>query len=327
MRKIICLGVLFAFIPSVAFAWNRGGHLTTGAIAYQELVATNPEAVARIVEIMKSTPTPLLFEGRLEEESTPEAKAERLFMEMATWPDEIRPPSTYSKSFHHDSWHWANFVYVPEGTPETFIKPDEISADRIYEAFAKNAAIVSDPKVTDAEKAVALCWVFHLVGDVHQPLHTTAMFNSDFPDGDKGGNLTKIRVKPDAKIINLHSFWDGAVIGTSNIKSVRNKSVELRRNHSMATLPQFGLRPYDGSATFEAWGRQESSPLAILVAYDISKLFSQEKTDGVYDLSPEYILQTKSTADTQLTLAGYRLAAIVGEIMKVAPYSGTSSAH
>jgi len=146
-------------LPTVSFAWNRGGHLTTCAIAYQELKATNPAAVDRIVEIMNSTPTPSLFDGRLAEESTPEAKAERLFMEMATWPDEVRPPSEYSKQFNHDTWHYINFVYVPPGTPDTFTKPDEITADRIYEAFARNAAIVSDPNASNADKAVALCWV------------------------------------------------------------------------------------------------------------------------------------------------------------------------
>lgn len=194
MAGSLFISIALLLVSYSAQAWNRGGHLTTGAIAYQELKATNPAAVDRIVEIMKSTPTPSLFEGRLDEESTPESKAERLFMEMATWPDEVRPPSEYSKQFHHDTWHYINFVYVPAGTADTFVKPDEITAERIYEAFARNAAIVADPKASDAEKAAALCWVFHLVGDAHQPLHTTAMFNPEFPDGDRGGNLTKVRV-------------------------------------------------------------------------------------------------------------------------------------
>ena len=244
MRKSLAAAIALLTLPTVAFAWNRGGHLTTGAIAYQELKATNPAAVDRIVEIMKSTPTPSLFDGRLAEESTPEAKAERLFMEMATWPDEVRPPAEYSKQFHHDTWHYIHFVYVPAGTTDTFVKPEMIYADRIYEAFARNAAIVFDPNASNADKAVALCWVFHLVGDVHQPLHTTAMFNPDFPDGDRGGNLTKIRVTPTGKVINLHSFWDGAVIGSSNIKAARNKSVKLRTEFPMTLLPLHQLATY-----------------------------------------------------------------------------------
>ena len=314
MRKLIFSAVL-VLLPTAALAWNRGGHLTTGAIAYQELKATNPAVVDRIVEIMNSTATPLLIEGRLDKESTPEAKAERLFMEMATWPDEVRPPSEYSKAFHHDTWHYINFVYVPPGTPVTFIKPEEITAERIYEAFARNAGIVADPKVSDAEKAVALCWIFHLVGDVHQPLHTTAMFNSEFPEGDRGGNLTKIRVTPTGKVINLHSFWDGAVIGSSNIKAARNKSVKLRTEFPRESLPQLADRFYATPATFESWGRQESVPLALSFAYSEGALLNYKKSDGAYELTPNYIAQAKFTADRQLTLAGYRLAEVLNNIV------------
>ena len=37
-------------------------------------------------------------------------------------------------------------------------------------------------------KAMAYCWLFHLVGDIHQPLHCTALFSAEhFPKGDRGG--------------------------------------------------------------------------------------------------------------------------------------------
>ena len=40
---------------------------------------------------------------------------------------------------------------------------------------------------TDPErKAVALAWLFHLVGDIHQPLHTAQLFTVEYPKGDRG---------------------------------------------------------------------------------------------------------------------------------------------
>jgi hypothetical protein len=45
----------------------------------------------------------------------------------------------------------------------------------------------------EEENAGFLTWLFHLVGDVHQPLHCTAVYSERFPDGDKGGNLALIR--------------------------------------------------------------------------------------------------------------------------------------
>jgi len=36
-------------------------------------------------------------------------------------------------------------------------------------------------------RAIALAWLFHLVGDIHQPLHTAQLFTVDYPQGDRGG--------------------------------------------------------------------------------------------------------------------------------------------
>src|SRR5207249_4653495 len=66
---------------------------------------------------------------------------------------------------------------------------------------------------TDPDRAVALCWLLHLVGDLHQPLHGTSLIASsdtydpplEPPHGDKGGNLVAIKVKAsDRKAMVLH---------------------------------------------------------------------------------------------------------------------------
>jgi S1/P1 Nuclease len=58
----------------------------------------------------------------------------------------------------------------------------------------------------DAErKAIALAWLFHFVGDIHQPLHTAKLFNV----GDRGGNEICVRVTQAGQPMDLHRFWDG----------------------------------------------------------------------------------------------------------------------
>jgi hypothetical protein len=65
----------------------------------------------------------------------------------------------------------------------------------ILTALADNGEIAaSDPD--PQKKAIALSWLFHLVGDVHQPLHTSQLFSVDYPKGDQGGNQICIRTKP-----------------------------------------------------------------------------------------------------------------------------------
>jgi S1/P1 Nuclease len=50
-------------------------------------------------------------------------------------------------------------------------------------------------KLNDGErKAIALAWLFHLVGDIHQPLHTAQLFTTEYPQGDRGGNEICVRV-------------------------------------------------------------------------------------------------------------------------------------
>jgi S1/P1 Nuclease len=62
----------------------------------------------------------------------------------------------------------------------------------ILTAMAENERVVrigTDPE----QKAIALAWLFHLVGDIHQPLHTAQLFTVEYPKGDRGGNEICVR--------------------------------------------------------------------------------------------------------------------------------------
>lgn len=64
-----------------------------------------------------------------------------------------------------------------------------------------------------AERALFARYVVHLAGDIHQPLHSVALFNLTYPKGDLGGNLLKITLKNGTNNSNFHSYWDaGAYI-------------------------------------------------------------------------------------------------------------------
>lgn len=64
-----------------------------------------------------------------------------------------------------------------------------------------------------AERALFARYVVHLAGDIHQPLHSVALFNLTYPKGDIGGNLLKITLKNGTNNSNFHSYWDaGAYI-------------------------------------------------------------------------------------------------------------------
>ncbi len=57
---------------------------------------------------------------------------------------------------------------------------------------------------------MALRLLIHYLGDVHQPLHTVARVNYNYPEGDHGGNSVKL---PEINgTDNLHSVWDSMVM-------------------------------------------------------------------------------------------------------------------
>ena len=63
--------------------------------------------------------------------------------------------------------------------------------------------------------------LIHIVGDIHQPLHSAGLKNKRFPNGDKGGNLFNIRYKSiNAEYKNLHKFFDGIADFIPSIKRV-----------------------------------------------------------------------------------------------------------
>lgn len=75
-----------------------------------------------------------------------------------------------------------------------------------------------DTKYTGIGKGLAIRMVIHLVGDIHQPLHTSTLFDSDFPKGDVGGNAFEIFYEKKKSLKNLHSFWDDFAHQYGNIE-------------------------------------------------------------------------------------------------------------
>ena len=77
-------------------------------------------------------------------------------------------------------WHYINFPFKPEGQPPT-CKSREPEPVNILTAMAENESVVKNENNPE-RKAIALAWLFHLVGDIHQPLHTAQLFTVEYPE-------------------------------------------------------------------------------------------------------------------------------------------------
>lgn len=151
--------------------------------------------------------------------------------------------------------------------------------------------------------------MFHLVGDVHQPLHTSTLFTVVFPEGDRGGTRFYIAEAENERTKHLHSFWDGLVRSSQKFSSVRNRARGLLNRNDLQRQDFSELT----ETTFEGWAK-ESLALAKKDGYLMGQLEgSPDELDGAV-LPDDYKSRSEPIAIKRAVLAGYRLADLL-EIM------------
>ncbi len=209
-RALRGLGLVVVLLiwQNPAAAWNRTGHWITAVTAYDALRRNDPATLAEALELLKQHPAAEDWIAWTAEFPDMEPGLV-LFMQAATFPDDARRGKY--EAFDRPDWHYINYAIEPRKT-STEIASSRALTGRLPEALAENLALFHDRSRPAPERAVALSWVLHLVGDLHQPLHTTGLVNADFPAGDRGGNDVFVRdpQRPDLAL-RLHALWDDAL--------------------------------------------------------------------------------------------------------------------
>ena len=239
LAAAICLAVALAGSPCMA--WHEVGHMLTVLVAYKQLSpgGTPSEAIKRLVAILKHHPRfQEDFAASMPKGLSEDAEARWLLCRASVWPDQIRgdrdsPPSyppdpTKQGSYNRGNWHYIDtpLVIVPKGTSADEAKDleakgralqelgaecpkDEAKVKNVLQAIAFNREKFIHGKPD--EQAVALCWLLHLIADLHQPLHAVTAFSPHLLDpaahanGDQGGNAIHFTEGG-----NLHALWDAA---------------------------------------------------------------------------------------------------------------------
>lgn len=289
-----------------AFGWNATGHELVALIAWDHLSRPQREAFTRALGAHPRYQKDLL-QG-LQPGENPD---EHAFRDAATWPDVVKGRThPLERTEDHKNWHYVDYPFDEDGKagplpPEAW--DGRSTPTDLLQAMQMVTAQLRDPATPPPRVAIALCWVLHLVGDAHQPLHDVSLFSKDYPTGDQGGNLIHIRADtfPD---FNLHGYWDGLEGRSLDPTSLRRNADRIEKEH-----------PYD-AATAElaetdpkAWA-QESFDLAKHDAYLDGHLHgvtpdqALDKPDAIPPLPPSYGRTAHDVADQQIALAGYRLA-------------------
>ena len=205
---------LFA-MPTATLAWNSPGHIIIALIAYDQL---SPATRTKAIELLRAHPR---FREHFEsamprevERADARDKDQWFFAHAATWPDQVRDSrggvnhqdvTQYSRPF----WHFINEpIYLNED--EQRLLQSEIRTNRrrdppqdpddtnmnIIQALKNSAHIVRDNTASKETRSVHLCWVMHLAGDSHQPMHSAALYTTHrYRGGDRGGNYRSLRTQ------------------------------------------------------------------------------------------------------------------------------------
>lgn len=296
-----CLATLLLTAAGPARAWSAQGHMATGAIAFDLLSQRDPAAIAAIEQLMESHPDRARFESALQGLDGP-ARTRRLFELIARWPDDIR-----GTEYSHVHWH--HQLRVVAGS-HLFRGLRLGEADH---AFRKALRTLRDPRADAGRRAIALCWLFHIAGDMHQPLHAGHLMNGRFPFTDQAGTIGWVRASSEAVPETLHQFWDMAADRPGG---------DMVGADSIAEAVDPGLEPIapaeDIMATYRGWVG-ESEDLAAEVAYRGAALDESREPERAPVLPPDYVAAAHETAEHRLAQAGARLAGLIQRLFDRAP--------
>jgi nuclease S1 len=276
MKKLhlAVLALALTCFTSDAMAWGGDGHRTVAAIALKLLPPDKAQAVNNLLL---------------------NSDVGRGFVDAASYPDEVIRQQDHRHVF--SPWHFVDWPADAATYSDSFC-----GSSCITSALPKQIDVMRTATDTEA-KALAMSWVIHLMGDLHQPLHVTDR-------GDRGGNEFNVTYHgrtscresnssgTQAKV-ELHSVWDGCLVFTlENGRTFDKLADDLRGN----------LTTYKGhpaaSGTMMDW-MKETHKAAIDTAYD-----GLSKGD---DLAGVYIQHATPVVQQQLLNAGIRLAKIIDE--------------
>jgi hypothetical protein len=163
-----------------AFAWGPDGHRAVARVADARLT---PAAKAAVQALLGND----------------------TIMDIASWADEVRNtthPATYN-------WHFTDVPVTASG----FLRSRDCRAnaekgDCSVAALERLSAVLRDRTRPELERREALKFIVHIIGDIHQPLHSAER------DHDQGGNLVNVTLA--GETLNLHAAWDRRIIALSN---------------------------------------------------------------------------------------------------------------
>src|SRR5262245_7747924 len=298
LRSALTLGLLLATIGPEAMAFGDEGHEIVAAIAYERLT---PGARKQV--------DALLAADKKDKLTAPD------FVSRATWADKYRDSDRNRKKIRYEgtrSWHFVDIELddgdldaacnrhppLPRGTVASAGPANDCVVDKIEQFKAE----LRSPLTTKPEKILALKFLLHFVGDLHQPLHAA-------DHRDRGGNDVPVRFGSATKPENLHAYWDNELVRRLG-KDPQSVAQSLAKKITKEQVAGWS------KGTPADWAK-ESFVKAKEVVYNFAgEVIVDDHGTAVPRLDRTYDARALPVVREQLSKAGVRLAAILNDSLK-----------
>ena len=295
-RLALLLAAASVVLPSPALAWGYEGHEVVADIARAELT---PAVRAKVDAMLASDPDTLTGHDMASE---------------ATWAD------VYRGHGHRETaaWHFVDteidgsadqdaacFGHPAPDQPASAGPAQDCVVDKVQEFSAELAA----PGTAPPERLLALRYLLHFVGDIHQPLHAS-------DNHDRGGNCVLLSLGGQ-RTQTLHAYWDTGVVEAFGSDPAQ-VAARLAAKISTAQRREWQL---GNPAT---WA-QEAFQVARSVAYTIGSPAGCQQDAAPVSLPAGYAERAQAAAAVQLERAGVRLGASLNTALATVPISTVAS--
>ena len=315
--RLSLLAITATLFATQSLAWDSVGHRLTTRIALhyleettaiylQEILQDHPRYQQDFIDQMPNS----IANASEEEQRT------WLLGQAAFWPDIARGiEESEREKYNRPNWHYIDGAWLrgeadTQGNTYLGVAPlddidgeyvsDQSDVANVMNALDFNSALLSSEETPGELRAVALCWVLHLIGDIHQPLHVGSLYTETrFSDGDRGGN----GIQTDDG--TLHARWDRA-LRSEGIDS----SFEVMLEQHGSTLE--GME----DSSDEEWSlwMMESRALLLNTVYSEemkTSILQNDSSDAqaeTFTLNDNYVDTMQYHARLRLALAGRRLS-------------------
>jgi hypothetical protein len=306
------------FSPKI-FAWDDSGHKLVAYIAWEQMT---PQVREKVINILLNAPEDSQLAALyptppdIEISTYPigarskAAKQRDYFMICAYWADIVRErkyPNRYK--YHHGNWHYLDTFWREVNGKVELVTDEKEDKENAVERLFYFDKVLKNSAAKDAEKAVALAWILHLSGDIHQPLHASGRLTPEDPKGgDQGGNTFSLSPKDAPRKENLHWYWDSIVVRTVARKNDASDAEYLLPigQKIMKKYPLAKMQSRLEIGQFDKW-QNESFQVAS------AKLYPSTLKRGEMP-SAQYGKMAFGIAEEQIAIAGYRLGTMLNQI-------------